>query len=104
MSTPKRSYATNSFIMDLVATTLATSLQSFQGTPMAQASGMNSFENSHSNVISSRPTKEPNQDTTAFKNATKATKAIIFEIMPKTMGVALLAPDEAASNMEESVL
>lgn len=42
--------------------------------------------------------------TVPFKNATKATNAIIFAMTPKMMLVACIAPLHAASNNEASVL
>lgn len=78
--------------------------QSSQGTPIDQDNGINSLEKSHTNVMSSKPTMVPNQVTVALRNSIKATNATILDIMPQTMGTALLAPFEAASRIEVSSL
>lgn len=78
--------------------------QSSHGTPIIYERGMNSFAIKISQDKPPIPIRYPNQLVRPLAKAINDTKATRFATIPKIMLVAVLAPLEAASRIDVSVL
>jgi hypothetical protein len=101
---PSSLNATNSFTNVLVPITCPIASQFSHSTPRAQATGMNIFANKNSIPTSSNPTRYVNHLTVESAKLNKATKAMSVAIILRNKSSPFLAPFDAASRSDVSVL